>query len=93
MKSEREVWRGENGEGLDEDIGYGFILGEVGIELISVEQRNNVSVSAQLLRRTQLTKRMICLSDRANNKLQEQEGFILHAHQVIGNVKINDHHV
>lgn len=36
MESEAEVWGGENGEGLDENVGYGFVFGEVGVELVTV---------------------------------------------------------
>ena len=37
MEGEREVWRGEDGKGFDEDVGYGFVFGEVGVELIAAE--------------------------------------------------------
>lgn len=36
MESEAEVWGGEDGEGFDKDVGYGFVFGEVGVELISM---------------------------------------------------------
>lgn len=36
MECEAEVRGGENGEGFDEDVGYGFVFGKVGVELIAV---------------------------------------------------------
>lgn len=36
MEAEAEVRRGEDGEGLDEDVGGGFVAGKVGIELVAV---------------------------------------------------------
>ena len=35
-ETEAEVGRGEDGEGFDEDVGGGFVSGEVGVELVSV---------------------------------------------------------
>lgn len=35
MEGEREVWGGEDGEGFDEDVGDGFVAGEVRVELVS----------------------------------------------------------
>lgn len=34
-ETEGEVWAGEDGEGLDEDVGHGLIAGEVWVELVS----------------------------------------------------------
>lgn len=34
-KAEREVGAGEDGEGLDEDVGDSLVLGEVRVELVS----------------------------------------------------------
>lgn len=34
MECEGEVGRGENGKGLDEDVGDGLVFGEMGIELV-----------------------------------------------------------
>ena len=34
VEGEREVGRGKYCEGFDEDVGYGFVFGEVGVELI-----------------------------------------------------------
>lgn len=34
MEAKREIGGGEDGEGLDEDVGYGFVLGEVRVELV-----------------------------------------------------------
>lgn len=35
-QAEAEVWGGEDGQGLDEDVGCRLIAGEVGVELVSV---------------------------------------------------------
>ena len=35
VEGEREVWGGEDGEGFDEDVGDGFVAGEVRVELVS----------------------------------------------------------
>ncbi len=35
MQGKREVGGGENSESFDEDVGYCFVFGEVGIELVS----------------------------------------------------------
>jgi hypothetical protein len=35
VQAEGEVWGGEDGEGLDEDIGDGLVAGEVWVELVS----------------------------------------------------------
>ena len=35
-ESEGEVGAGEDGEGLDEDVGDGLVAGEVGVELVAV---------------------------------------------------------
>ena len=40
MKGEREVGRGEYGEGFDEDVGYGFVFCEVGVELVPESSRS-----------------------------------------------------
>jgi hypothetical protein len=34
-EAERKVWAGEDGKGLDEDVGDGLIAGEVRVELVS----------------------------------------------------------
>jgi len=34
-KAKREVGAGEDGQGLDEDVGDGLILGQMGVELVS----------------------------------------------------------
>jgi hypothetical protein len=36
MECETEVWSWEDGERFNEDVGYGFVFGEMGVELISV---------------------------------------------------------
>lgn len=36
VQAEGEVWGGEDGEGFDEDVGDGFVAGEVRVELVSV---------------------------------------------------------
>lgn len=38
VQAECEVGGGEDGEGFDEDGGYGFFAGEVGVELVAVER-------------------------------------------------------
>lgn len=35
VEAEGEVGGGEDGEGFDEDVGDGFVAGEVGVELVS----------------------------------------------------------
>lgn len=35
-QAEREVGAGEDGEGLDEDVGDGLVAGEVRVELVAV---------------------------------------------------------
>ena len=35
VEGEREVGRGKYCEGFDEDVGYGFVFGEVRVELVS----------------------------------------------------------
>lgn len=35
VQAEREVGGGEDGEGFDEDVGDGFVAGEVGVELVA----------------------------------------------------------
>ena len=37
-QSQGEVGAGEDGEGLDEDVGNGLVTGEVGVELVSVRR-------------------------------------------------------
>lgn len=37
MEAEGEVRGGEDGEGFDEDVGDGFVAGEVWVELVSSE--------------------------------------------------------
>lgn len=34
-EAEGEVGAGEDGEGLDEDVGHGLIAGEMGVELVA----------------------------------------------------------
>ena len=34
-EAQAEGWGGEDGERFDEDVGYGFWVGEVGVELVS----------------------------------------------------------
>ena len=43
VKHEGEVGGGEDGEGFDEDVGGGFIAGEMGVELVSVEETHTLS--------------------------------------------------
>jgi hypothetical protein len=38
-KAEREVGAGEDGEGLDENVGDGLVAGEVWVELVAVVSR------------------------------------------------------
>ena len=35
MQAETEVGRRKDGQGFDEDVGGGFVAGEVGVELIA----------------------------------------------------------
>lgn len=44
VEAEGEVGRGEDGESFDEDGGYGFFAGEVGVELVAFFVRRVVSV-------------------------------------------------
>lgn len=41
-EAEGEVWAGEDGQGLDEDVGDGLVAGEMGVELVAAR---NVMVS------------------------------------------------
>ena len=47
-QTQGEVGAGEDGEGLDEDVGDGLVAGEVRVELVSV-RRQNVLVSEAVL--------------------------------------------
>lgn len=38
-QAEGEVWAGEDGEGLDEDVGDGLVAGEVRVELVAACMR------------------------------------------------------
>ena len=42
VKAEAEVWRGEDCEGFDEDVGRGFITGEWWVELVSNQGKDKV---------------------------------------------------
>lgn len=46
VEAEGEVGGGEDGEGFDEDVGDGFVAGEVGVELVSGRGGVMVSVCA-----------------------------------------------
>ena len=37
MKGEGKIRGGEDGESFDEDVGYRFVFGEVGVELIAAK--------------------------------------------------------
>ena len=39
VKSERKIGGGEDSERFDEDVGYGFVFGEVGVELIAAKSQ------------------------------------------------------
>lgn len=41
MGAQREVGRGEDGEGFGKDVGDGFVAEKVGVELVSAGQREN----------------------------------------------------
>lgn len=43
VEREREVGGWEDGQGLDEDVGDGFVFGEVGVELVSKQACTYVS--------------------------------------------------
>lgn len=47
MQAEGEVGGGEDGEGFDEDVGDGFVAGEVGVELVSDLAREGVWVVSE----------------------------------------------
>lgn len=44
-QAEAEVWGGEDGQGLDEDVGRRLVAGEVGVELVPVMRRLTHPVS------------------------------------------------
>lgn len=46
VKAEREVGGWEDSESLDEDIGYCFVTGKVGVKLIAVSKQNGGTMSA-----------------------------------------------
>jgi len=41
VEGEREVGGGEDGEGFDEDVGDGFVFGEVGVELVPAASKTS----------------------------------------------------
>lgn len=43
METEAEVGGWEDGEGFDEDVGGGFVAGEVGVELVAIKGLRNES--------------------------------------------------
>lgn len=66
MEGEREVGGGEDGQGFDEDVGDGFVAGEVRVKLVSgvwVEV-NDDSKFGSYACKGRLNN---VLSDRANN--------------------------
>lgn len=44
-KAEGESGRGEDSQGLDEDVGDGLRLEKVGVELVPARRREGVSIS------------------------------------------------
>lgn len=74
MQAEGEVGRGEVGERLDEDVGDGFVFGEMGVKLIAVI--SSATAKETLNHRLRGSKRSI--SDRANkNDFSGRKGFNL----------------
>lgn len=72
VQAEGEVWGGEDGEGFDEDVGDGFVAGEVRVELVSVAGGGEWFVSEGSRREGFGTrgcgrKMEVGGSDRANN--------------------------
>lgn len=77
VERETEVGEGEDGEGFDEDVCYGFVFGEVGVELVAMVLDLYISYKFQWKSGKISKFDVSCLSDRANNKLHEMEEFIL----------------
>ena len=50
--------RGEDGQGLDEDVGSGFVSGQVGVELVSVGEAESALCSWIPSSTTSLPQRM-----------------------------------
>lgn len=60
VQGEGEVGGGEDGERLDEDVGDGFVFGEVGVELISA-QTDSVSILQAVCVVSYILEERMCL--------------------------------
>lgn len=50
MKAEREIGGGEDGEGLDEDVGYGLVTSKMRVELVAaIREDRGILVRAVIL--------------------------------------------
>jgi hypothetical protein len=78
MQSEREVWGGKDGQRLDEDVGDGFVFGEMGVELVSKLLFGHVSKSFST-RHVRSFGKVVVFQIELIIGLQRLEGFILHA--------------
>jgi hypothetical protein len=80
-KAEREVWAGEDGEGLDEDVGDGLVAGEMRVELVA-------EYNALAQARSGITDRVVVVCDIQIELIINFKGWgdSVPIPQVIGNV-------
>ena len=83
-QTQGEVGAGEDGEGLDEDVGDGLVTGKVGVELVAMVVRQQW-VAVEVLKTLYAG---LVLSDRANNKTSVGRVIQARRPRVIGNVVV-----